>query len=346
MTPPLISVVVPGLNEALNLPQLHQELCRVCDPLPYRFEWLFVDDGSTDSTPNVLAELRRLDPRVRYVVLSRNFGKEAALSAGLAYAAGDAVILMDSDLQHPPALIPQMVEQWQAGHEIVNTVRLDIQNLSGRKRLASWLFYRVFNWLAAAPIPPGSNDFRLLGRAAVNVLRDLPEKQLFLRGLVPWLGFSQTAVPFTAPPRFAGQTKYTFLRSIRLALDSITSFSFYPLRRLTFFGGLVCLASLLWAAVILGLRLFGGVPAEGWMVVLVCVLFFGGCQLLTLGVLGEYVGRVLEQVKGRPTFIIRQAVGAVPRPVLGEHPNGLTRGDPSADNGLPGSTAQKANRVC
>jgi len=345
MTPPLVSVVVPGLNEALNLPQLHKELCRVCDPLPYCFEWLFVDDGSTDPTPTVLAELRHLDARVRYVVLSRNFGKEAALSAGLAYAGGDAVILMDSDLQHPPDLIPQMLAQWQAGHEIINPMRLEIQHLPSRKRLTSWLFYRAFNWLAAAPIAPGSNDFRLLGRAAVNVLRDLPEKQLFLRGLVPWLGFSQTAVPFTAPPRFAGQTKYTFLRSIRLALDSITSFSFYPLRRLAFFGGLVCLAGLLCAAAILGLRLCGGPAVEGWTVVLVCVLFFGGCQLLTLGVLGEYVGRVLEQVKGRPTYIIRQAVGAMPRQAGAERPPGLpvlalTRADPTlADDSLLGPAA-------
>ncbi|HKI31325.1 MAG TPA: glycosyltransferase family 2 protein [Gemmataceae bacterium] len=333
MAQPLVSVVIPGLNEAPNLPRLHEELCRVCDPLPYRFEWVFVDDGSSDGTPDVLAQLRRGDERVRYVLLSRNFGKEAALSAGLAYADGDAVILMDSDLQHPPALIPKMLQLWQAGHEIVNTIRLEIENISPLKRLTSWLFYRAFNWLAATPIPPGSNDFRLLGRAAVDVLKDLPERQLFLRGLVPWIGFSQTSVEFTAPPRHAGQTKYTFLRSIRLALDSITSFSFYPLRRLAVFGGLVSGASLLYAAWLLVTGLVRGVPVDTGAVILASVLFFGGCQLLTLGVVGEYVGRVLEQVKGRPTYIIRSAVGPSPR----------RAGEAPPDNHVAASPAEKAN---
>jgi len=295
-----------------------------------------VDDGSTDRTAEVLAELRQADERLRYVLLSRNFGKEAALSAGLAYAAGDAVILMDSDLQHPPALVPELLERWQAGHEIVNTVRQDVADMPAWKRLASWLFGKAFNWLAASPMPPGSNDFRLLDRAAVNVLNELPERRLFLRGLVPWLGFRQTSVPFTAPPRHAGQTKYNFLGSVRLALESLTSFSFYPLRRLALFGGLVTLGSLLYAAWLLGSRLVGGTPLEVGPVVLVCVLFFGGCQLLTLGVLGEYVGRVLEQVKGRPTYVIRAAVGSPPRPA------GLARAGVAANHD-PAGPAEKAS---
>jgi glycosyltransferase involved in cell wall biosynthesis len=314
MAQPLISVVIPGLNEAPNLPKLHDELRRVCDPLPFLFEWVFVDDGSTDRTAEVLAELRQTDARLRYVLLSRNFGKEAALSAGLAYAAGDAVILMDGDLQHPPALIPELLKRWQAGHEVVNTVRLEVADMPAWKRLASRLFAMAFNWLAATPMPPGSNDFRLLDRAAVSVLNELPERRLFLRGLVPWLGFRQTAVPFTAPPRHAGQTKYNLLGGVRLALESITSFSFFPLRRLAIFGSLVSLGSLLYAAWLLGSRLVVGMPLDVGAVVLVCVLFLGGCQLLTLGVLGEYVGRVLEQVKGRPTYIIRAVVGTPPRP--------------------------------
>jgi dolichol-phosphate mannosyltransferase len=334
MAQPLVSVVIPGLNEAPNLAKLHDELRRVCDPLPVRFEWVFVDDGSTDRTPEVLADLRKTDERLRYIVLSRNFGKEAALSAGLAHAAGDAVILMDSDLQHPPALVPELIERWQAGHEIVNTVRLEVADMPAWKQLASWLFNRAFNWLAAAPMPPGSNDFRLLDRAAVNVLTDLPERRLFLRGLVPWLGFRQTSVAFTAPPRHAGQTKYSFLASVRLALESITSFSFYPLRRLALFGGLITLASLLYVAWLLGDRLIRGTPLETAAVVLACVLFLGGCQLLTLGVLGEYVGRVLEQVKGRPTYVIREAVGAPPRPAA------LAR---DGDNHDPTTPAEKAS---
>jgi dolichol-phosphate mannosyltransferase len=341
MAQPLVSVVIPGLNEAPNLPKLHGELCRVCDPLPFRFEWVFVDDGSTDGTPEVLAGLRQADERVRYVVLSRNFGKEAALSAGLAHAAGDGVILMDSDLQHPPALIPELIERWQAGHEIVNTVRVDVADMPAWKRLASWLFFRAFNWLAATPMTAGSNDFRLLDRAAVRVLNELPERRLFLRGLVPWLGFRQTSVSFTAPPRHAGRTKYNFLGSARLALESITSFSFFPLRRLALFGALVTLGSLLYALWLLGSRLIAGTSLEVGAVVLVCVLFFGGCQLLTLGVLGEYVGRVLEQVKGRPTYVIRAAVGAPPRPAP------LARaGAGPADNHDPTAPGEKADRSC
>jgi dolichol-phosphate mannosyltransferase len=317
MSQPLVSVIIPGLNEALNLPALHAELRRVCDPLPFRFEWVFVDDGSTDGTPEVLAGLRRGDEGVRFVVLSRNFGKEAALSAGLAHAAGDAVILMDSDLQHPPALIPELVRRWQEGYEIVNTVRLGIADVSGLKRLTAWAYRKVFNWLAASPMPPGSNDYRLLGRAAVDVLNGLPERRLFLRGLVPWLGFPQTSVEFTAGPRHAGRTKYTLVPSLRLALDTITAFSFYPLRRLALLGGLVTAASVVYAAWLLGRFLITGGAVDAWAVLLTCILFFGGCQLLTLGVVSEYVGRVLEQVQGRPTYVIRAAVGVSPRPTTG-----------------------------
>jgi dolichol-phosphate mannosyltransferase len=313
MAQPLVSIVVPLLNEAPCLPKLHEELVRVCDRLPYRFEWVFVDDGSTDATPDVLADLRQKDERVRYMVLSRNFGHQAALSAGLSFAAGDAVIMMDGDLQHPPTLIPTLLERWHAGHEIVNTIRHDSGGSRPLKRVLSAAFYRVFNWFANTQLRPGGADFRLMDRAIVNLLNDLPERQRFWRGLVPWLGFRQAWVEFTAPPRFAGRPKFTLYRSARFALDGITSFSFYPLRRLVFFGWVIVLASFVYALWALWAHLVLQHTVEGWTSLILCVLFLGGCQLMTLGIIGEYVGRVLEQVKGRPMYVVRQAVGAGPQ---------------------------------
>jgi dolichol-phosphate mannosyltransferase len=306
---PLVSVVIPVLNEAECVAAVHAELRRVCDPLPYRFEFLFVDDGSSDGTAGSLAGLRRGDERVHFLVLSRNFGHQAALSAGLAHAAGDAVITMDGDLQHPPALIVELLARFADGYDVVNTTRLSTAEVGLGKRLFSRLFYRVFNWLACVHIEPGGADYRLLARPVVDALNRLPEVRRFLRGLVPWLGFRQTVVPFTAPARVAGRSKYTFWRSLRLAVEGITAFSFYPLRKLALFGGGVALAAFVYALLMIGFHLFGGATVPGWTSLLFCVLFLGGCQLFALGVIGEYVGRVLEQVKERPVYLVSRAVG-------------------------------------
>jgi dolichol-phosphate mannosyltransferase len=300
------------LNEAECLPRLHAELRAACDALPYRFEFLFVDDGSTDASPDVLADLRRQDERVGYLRLSRNFGHQAALSAGLAHAAGDAVIMMDGDLQHPPALIPAMLQRYEEGYDVVNTARQDTARIHPLKRGLSGAFYQVFNWFSSVRIEPGSADFRLLGRAVVDALNDLPEVHRFLRGLVPWLGFRQTTIPFRAPERWAGQSKYTLWRSLRLALEGITSFSFYPLRRLAVLGWVIMLLSLLYGIFSLAAHLITDSTVPGWTSLMVCVLFLGGWQLLSLGVMSEYVGRVLEQVKGRPLYLVREAVGLAP----------------------------------
>jgi len=306
---PLISVVIPVLNEADCLSKLYEELRLVCDPLPYDFEFLFVDDGSTDQTGEMLAGLRQGDERICYLLLSRNFGHQAALSAGLNHADGDAVIMMDGDLQHPPQLIPLLLECWRNGYDVVNTLRIETEGIHPFKRLCSSLFYRVFNWAANISLKPGSADFRLLARPVVNVLNELPERHRFLRGLIPWMGFRQTVVEFTAPCRWAGQSKYNFLRSLRFALDGITAFSFYPLRRLTILGWLITLASLLYGVYALTAHLLGRGTVPGWTSLLLCILFFGGCQLLVAGVLGEYIGRILEQVKGRPLYISRESAG-------------------------------------
>jgi polyisoprenyl-phosphate glycosyltransferase len=306
---PLISLVIPGLNEALCLPKLYEELRRVCDPLPYQFEFLFVDDGSTDATPHVLASLRDHDQRVRYVRLSRNFGHQAALSAGLAHAGGDAVITMDGDLQHPPDLIPQLLRQWSAGYEVVNTVRKKTDDAGPVKRAASKLFYKLFNWVANINIQPGGSDFRLMSRPAVDVLNRSPERDRFLRGLVPWLGFRQTQVEFIAPKRWAGRPKFTILRSLRFALDGITSFTFYPLRLLTFFGLMITTASLLYGIFSVASHLWTDSTVPGWTSLMLCVLFFGGANFMALGIISEYIGRILAQVKGRPLYIVRQRAG-------------------------------------
>jgi dolichol-phosphate mannosyltransferase len=309
-TQPLISIVVPAYNEAGCLPKLHDELRRSLDHLPYRFEFLFVDDGSSDTTIAVLDDLRRRDPRVCYVGLSRNFGQQAALSAGLDHARGDAVVMMDADLQHPPHVVPQLIERWQAGYDVVNTVRLCTQSDPLHKRLLSSWFYRLFNKIANVRIESGGADFRLLSRTAVNALIGLPERHRFLRGLVPWIGFRQTRVEFVAPERWAGHSKFTFWRSFLFALDGMTSFSFYPLRRLTPAGGLIAVGACLYGLVAAGARAFGyDSLASGWAWLLLGMLFLGGCQLVLAGILGEYLGRVLEQVKGRPLYLVSKIAG-------------------------------------
>jgi len=305
----IVSVVVPLLNEADGLWKLAEELRQVCDAEPESFELIFVDDGSTDDSCRVLAALHQADERVKFLSLSRNFGHQAALSAGLEYARGDAVIMMDADLQHPPAVIPELLRHWRLGYDVVNTIRRQTASVSTWKRLTASGFYRVFNWLSQVTIPPGSADFRLMARPALNALIQLPERHRFLRGLVPWLGFRQTSVPYDAPARFAGKSKYTFSKSLRLALAGITAFSLYPLRNLITFGCGVVLVSLLAAGAAVGAVAWGMASLPSWTPLFLCTTFLGGCQLAALGVLGEYLGRVLEQVKGRPLYIVQQAVG-------------------------------------
>jgi len=305
---PLISIVVPAFNEAQCLEKLHQELRRVLDPLPYRFEFVFVDDGSSDTTVAILSALRGRDPRVCFISLSRNFGHQAALSAGLDHARGDAVVMMDGDMQHPPQVIPELIERWRAGFDVVNTIRLHTADISLAKRSLSAGFYWFFNKLSNVRIEPGAADFRLMSRAAVNALNRLPEKQRFLRGLVPWLGFRQTQVTFTAPERFAGSSKYTFAHSMRFALDGMTGFNLYPLRRLTVIGWLLAFASAGFG-VCAGAASLLGVAVAGWFWVFLCLVFFTGYQMIVTGILGEYLGRVLEQVKDRPLYVMHRTAG-------------------------------------
>ena len=320
---PLISIVIPEMNEEECLPALHAELRRVCDPLPHRFEFLFVDDGSGDASVEILTRLRAADPRVRFLALSRNFGHQAALSAGLAHAAGDAVIMMDGDLQHPPALIPRLLDRWRAGFDVVNTIRLETADVHPLKRLWSSCFYRFFNWVTNVRIEPGGADFRLMSRSAVNALNALPERHRFLRGLVPWLGFRQDKIEFSAPRRYAGTPKLSFRKNLLFALDGLTAFSFFPLRLLSIIGWGISLLSVMYGLFALSVHLFTDRAVPGWTSIMCCMLFLGGFQIAVMGMLGEYLGRILEQVKGRPLYIVRESAGvneAVTYSIGGETP--------------------------
>lgn len=309
MVRPLISIVIPQLNESACLPDLYAGLCRACDPLPYEFEFLFVDDGSTDDSIDVLSCLHQRDARVAYLALSRNFGHQSALSAGLAHAAGAAVIMMDGDLQHPPALIPELLERWCAGFDVVNTRRLDTEGVSSLKRLGSFLFYRLFNRVTNVRIEPGGADFRLMSRRAVDELNAMPERHRFVRGLVPWIGFRQTSIPFYAPRRFAGRSRISFGRNLRFALDGVTSFSLLPLHMFSLVGWSFLGSSLAFGAVASLTHLAAVWSAPVWMTLVACMAFFSGIQLALLGMMGEYLGRILEQVKGRPLYVVREAMG-------------------------------------
>jgi polyisoprenyl-phosphate glycosyltransferase len=307
---PTVSIIIPAHNEAPCLEKLHGELRAVCDVLPYQFELVFVDDGSTDETRDVLARLRMQDTRIRYLIMSRNFGHQAALSAGLAHAPrADAVIMMDADLQHPPRVIPLLLEGWREGFDIVNTVRLDTAAAPAAKKYLSRAFYWIFRRLTGSALEPGSADFRLMSRQTLDALNALPERQRFLRGLVPWMGFRQTSVPFHAPPRWAGSPKYTFSRSLQLALEGITGFSLYPLRWVAILGFLLMSVAGGYALLRLAGQLIGGqrVSATTWLAI--CLHLYGGAQLAALGIISEYLGRTLDQVKGRPLYIVRSAFG-------------------------------------
>jgi len=304
------SLVVPAYNEAEVLPLLHQRLTAVMAPLAEPYEIIVVNDGSSDRTADVLAELAGADSHLRYLTLARNFGHQVALTAGLEHATGDAVITLDADLQHPPELIPELIGRWREGFEIVYTERRDTAGVGWSKKLTSRLFYAVINRASATQIPLGAADFRLLDRRVVLALRHLPERARFLRGLIAWLGYRQTVVPFDAAERAAGQTKYTLGRMVRFAVDAVTSFSSLPLRLASYVGFAVSAAGfLLGAATVYDFLFRPSRNVPGYTTIVVLILFLGGLQLISLGIIGEYIARIYEEVKGRPLYLVRDAVG-------------------------------------
>lgn len=310
----LLSVVSPCFNEEGVIELFHRELVRVLATLPeFDHEIVLVDDGSRDRTLAVLDQLAAADPRVRPVALSRNFGHQIALSAGLDAARGDVVVLMDSDLQHPPELLPAMVAAWRGGAEIVSTIR--------RRTAAPWLqrvtsraFYWLLNRLSEVPIEPAAADFCLLSRRVRDQLVAMPERHRLLRGMVAWVGFSRTFLAFDAPPRAAGRTKYGWRKRIALAIDGILGFSTAPIRLAIWVGLLVVALGAIYLLYVLGKALWTGDVVTGWPSLISVVLILGGLQILFIGVIGAYLGRVFEQAKGRPLYVLRRDVGAGPGP--------------------------------
>jgi glycosyltransferase involved in cell wall biosynthesis len=281
----------------------------MADPVSKSFEVLFVDDGSEDRTLEVIRQANANDPRVRAISLSRNFGKEAALSAGLDAARGMAVVPLDVDLQDPPEALPKMIAQWREGFEVVYGVRDNRETDSLPKRMTADLYYRAHNWLSDDKIPEHAGDFRLLDRKVVDVIRRMPERNRFMKGLFAWAGFKQAAVSYHREERTVGKTKFNYWKLWTLAIDGITSASTVPLRIWSYLGAFVALGALAFAGFIVVRTLTTGIDVPGYASLMVAVLFLGGLQLLSLGVLGEYVGRILTETKGRPLYVIRERIG-------------------------------------
>ena len=303
-----LSIVCPAYEEEAVLPLFHKELCGVLAELEREFdiEIVYVDDGSRDGTLRTLSDLANADHRIRYLSLSRNFGHQAALTAGLDHATGDVIISMDSDLQHPPAIIPQLLQKWREGNDVVLTIREDDERLSVAKRMTSRLFYGVMRKLSDTDIRTSASDFRLMTRKAVKGLLQLREHHRFLRGMVQWLGFRAAEVHFKPDERKAGQSKYTLQKMVRLAGDGLFSFSRLPLRIATYLGLIVTAFALLYSVAWITHSFLTPEDVDhAWTFLFFSTHLLGGCILLGIGILGEYIGRIYEQVKDRPLYVLK-----------------------------------------
>lgn len=297
-----ISIVVPVYNEQENIQIFCQEVCKYLEPLGYPFELIFVDDGSSDATALILNRLVQQDARIRAIVLARNFGHQVALTCGLDYAGGDAVITMDGDMQHPPELLPVLLGKWEEGFEVVQTIRVDTQGASWFKRFTSGMFYRLINAMSHIHIMEGGSDFRLMDKKVVQTFQCFKEKARFIRGIVGDLGYRQAQVEFVAPQRYAGKSKFSLSKMLTFALDGITSYSKMPLRFAFYLGLLLGLISFALTLDVVYTKLFTTNAVPGWATIAASVLMLGGLQLAGMGIIGEYVGRIFEEVKQRPLY--------------------------------------------
>ncbi|NJO81688.1 MAG: glycosyltransferase family 2 protein [Blastochloris sp.] len=310
---PTYSVVAPVYNEE----QLVEEFCRrtiaALEPLGEPFELVLVNDGCRDRSPEIMRAMHERDPRVKVINFSKNFGHQIAITAGTDYARGQAVVVIDSDLQDPPEVIPELIERWREGYEVVYAVRAERAGETWFKKLTAALFYRLIVKITNVNIPVDTGDFRLMDRKVVDAIGSLREHHRFMRGLSVWVGFRQTGVNYRRHARSAGETKYPLRKMLKFALDGITSFSYLPLQLATYMGFVVAALSLLFILVVIGLRLFSPQAEDaafyGQASTLASVLFIGAVQLISLGIIGEYVGRIYDEVKGRPLYIVAEALG-------------------------------------
>jgi polyisoprenyl-phosphate glycosyltransferase len=304
-----LSVVIPILNETRGLPTLEQRLRGVLDGLDRPWEVVFVDDGSTDGTLEALRELHAQDARYKAVSLSRNFGKEIAVAAGIRFATGDGVVVMDGDLQHPPELIPGFINKWDQGYDIVYAQRLSRDTDATLHRWSARLFYRIFRLATGTELPDGAGDFRLLDRKTVDVFNRMGERARFNKGLYAWMGFRSVGIPYEVEARVEGRSRWRPRQLLRFALDGLASFTTLPLRIWSYIGLLVGASAFIYTAIFLIKTLIYGVDVPGFPTLVISVMFLAGVQLISLGVIGEYLGRVYEEVKGRPLFIVSETVG-------------------------------------
>ncbi len=309
MERPCLSVVVPIFNEEQVIAALYRRLTSTSEGLGATYELVFVNDGSTDRSMVLLTELAAADRRVRVLNFSRNFGHQVAITAGMDHARGEAVVVIDADLQDPPELIGLMLEKWREGYDVVYAVRERREGDTLFKRATAAFFYRLLKRITHVEIPVDTGDFRLMSRRAIEAMKLFNERNRFVRGLVSWIGFRQTGITFSRSERFAGETKYPLRKMIRFALDGIVSFSFIPLQLATFFGFIASAMSFLGILWVVYLRLFTQETITGWASMMVIMLFLGGVQLLTLGIVGEYIGRISDEVKRRPLYLIQDALG-------------------------------------
>lgn len=305
---PELTIVVPFLNEEEVLKHFYEEVSDVVDALQVETEFLFIDDGSVDDSVSVLRKLKQEDSRIRILVLSRNFGKEAALTCGLEHARGEAVIPMDADLQDPPALIGEMLEKWRKGYEVVNAQRVNRSTDSWAKRMTANGFYQIINWFSDVKLPVNVGDFRLLDRKVVEVLKSLPERRRFMKGLFAWVGFKTATVEYARPERPRGKTKFNGWRLWNFALEGITSFSSMPLRIWAYVGLGISLVAFSYGLFLLIRTLATGVDVPGYASLFLAIVFFGGLQLMSMGLLGEYIGRIFTETKQRPIYVVREEI--------------------------------------
>jgi glycosyltransferase involved in cell wall biosynthesis len=302
------SIVAPIYNEVDNIHELYRRTKQVMESIGESWEMVLVDDGSSDGSTERIRELAAQDEHVRPVIFARNFGHQIAVTAGWDYARGKAVIIIDADLQDPPEVIPDLIARWREGYEVVYAIRAEREGESWFKKFTAALFYRIIFRITDVKIPLDTGDFRLLDRKVVNVMNSMRERHRFLRGMAAWVGFRQIGVEYKRAARYAGETKYPLRKMLRLALNAVTSFSYFPLQVATYIGFIAAGIAILAIPVVVYMRMTGSQAFFGQATTLISVLFLGGVQLISLGILGEYIGRLYDEAKGRPLYIVREAL--------------------------------------